>query len=134
MKHMNSSSCSAAKVICRSITLALYLCFSVVSTSLYFFGNIPRLLHITMQTCKRNRTRLALHHLPLCLRHVFGMLNRSQGLGEIAFCAITSNEQVKGFGARLMNYTKVCLTVGCMGVRHRSHTHTHTYTHTYTHT
>eukprot|EP00200_Dunaliella_tertiolecta_P016325 CAMPEP_0202414358 /NCGR_PEP_ID=MMETSP1128-20130828/32540_1 /ASSEMBLY_ACC=CAM_ASM_000463 /TAXON_ID=3047 /ORGANISM="Dunaliella tertiolecta, Strain CCMP1320" /LENGTH=324 /DNA_ID=CAMNT_0049020757 /DNA_START=322 /DNA_END=1296 /DNA_ORIENTATION=+ len=29
-----------------------------------------------------------------------------QGLGEIAFCAITSSEQVKGFGARLMNYTK----------------------------
>lgn len=31
----------------------------------------------------------------------------SQGLGEIAFCAVTSSEQVKGFGTRLMNYTKV---------------------------
>lgn len=31
----------------------------------------------------------------------------AQGLGEIAFCAITSSEQVKGFGTRLMNYTKV---------------------------
>lgn len=30
-----------------------------------------------------------------------------QRFGEIAFCAITSNEQVKGFGTRLMNYTKV---------------------------
>ncbi|GAX80984.1 hypothetical protein CEUSTIGMA_g8419.t1 [Chlamydomonas eustigma] len=29
-----------------------------------------------------------------------------QGLGEIAFCAVTSTEQVKGFGTRLMNHTK----------------------------
>uniref|UniRef100_A0A061RH03 histone acetyltransferase n=1 Tax=Tetraselmis sp. GSL018 TaxID=582737 RepID=A0A061RH03_9CHLO len=29
-----------------------------------------------------------------------------QGFGEIAFCAITATEQVKGFGTRLMNYTK----------------------------
>jgi hypothetical protein len=31
----------------------------------------------------------------------------STGLGEIAFCAVTSSEQVKGFGTRLMNHTKV---------------------------
>ncbi|KAK9861252.1 hypothetical protein WJX84_008428 [Apatococcus fuscideae] len=30
----------------------------------------------------------------------------SQGFGEIAFCAVTAPEQVKGFGARLMNWTK----------------------------
>ncbi|KAK9812998.1 hypothetical protein WJX72_007034 [[Myrmecia] bisecta] len=29
-----------------------------------------------------------------------------QGFAEIAFCAVTANEQVKGFGTRLMNYTK----------------------------
>ncbi|KAL3157908.1 hypothetical protein ABBQ32_012315 [Trebouxia sp. C0010 RCD-2024] len=29
-----------------------------------------------------------------------------QRFGEIAFCAVTANEQVKGFGTRLMNYTK----------------------------
>jgi ribosomal protein S18 acetylase RimI-like enzyme len=29
-----------------------------------------------------------------------------QGFGEIAFCAITSNEQVKGYGTRLMNHLK----------------------------
>lgn len=29
-----------------------------------------------------------------------------QGFGEIAFCAVTANEQVKGFGTRLMNFTK----------------------------
>ncbi len=34
-----------------------------------------------------------------------------QRFGEIAFCAITSNEQVKGFGTRLMNYTKVCVEI-----------------------
>lgn len=32
----------------------------------------------------------------------------AQGFGEIAFCAVTAIEQVKGFGARLMNFTKVC--------------------------
>mmetsp|Transcript_15954 Transcript_15954/g.41384 ORF Transcript_15954/g.41384 Transcript_15954/m.41384 type:complete len:482 (+) Transcript_15954:131-1576(+) len=30
----------------------------------------------------------------------------SQGFGEIAFCAITATEQVKGYGTRLMNFTK----------------------------
>jgi histone acetyltransferase len=29
-----------------------------------------------------------------------------QGFGEIAFCAITGNEQVKGYGTRLMNHLK----------------------------
>ncbi len=29
-----------------------------------------------------------------------------QRFGEIAFCAVTANEQVKGFGTRLMNHTK----------------------------
>ena len=29
-----------------------------------------------------------------------------QGLGEISFCAITADEQVKGFGTRLMNHVK----------------------------
>ena len=33
-------------------------------------------------------------------------LRHAQGFGEIAFCAVTANEQVKGFGTRLMNYTK----------------------------
>ena len=27
-------------------------------------------------------------------------------LGEIAFCAVTASEQVKGYGTRLMNWTK----------------------------
>jgi histone acetyltransferase len=29
-----------------------------------------------------------------------------QGFAEIAFCAITSSEQVKGYGTRLMNHLK----------------------------
>ncbi|KAI7727513.1 hypothetical protein M8C21_003817 [Ambrosia artemisiifolia] len=32
----------------------------------------------------------------------------SQKFGEIAFCAITSDEQVKGYGTRLMNHLKQC--------------------------
>ena len=32
-----------------------------------------------------------------------------QSFGEIAFCAVTASEQVKGFGTRLMNHTKVRL-------------------------
>ena len=54
VKHMNSSSCSATKVMCLFITLALYLCCSVVSPSFYFLGNIPRLLHLIMQTEKNS--------------------------------------------------------------------------------
>lgn len=30
-----------------------------------------------------------------------------QEFAEIAFCAITATEQIKGYGTRLMNYTKV---------------------------
>jgi histone acetyltransferase len=30
----------------------------------------------------------------------------AQNFGEIAFCAITAAEQVKGYGTRLMNWTK----------------------------
>ena len=30
----------------------------------------------------------------------------AQRFGEIAFCAVTALEQVKGFGTRLMNHTK----------------------------
>ena len=32
-----------------------------------------------------------------------------QAFGEIAFCAVSANEQVKGFGSRLMSYTKVII-------------------------
>jgi histone acetyltransferase len=32
--------------------------------------------------------------------------NCSQRFGEIAFCAITADEQVKGYGTRLMNHLK----------------------------
>ena len=66
VKHMNSSSCSAAKVISHFITLALSLCFSVVSPSFYFLGNIPHLLHLTMQTEKN------LSHM---LSHTYTFLN-----------------------------------------------------------
>lgn len=33
-------------------------------------------------------------------------LGTSQKFGEIAFCAITADEQVKGYGTRLMNHLK----------------------------
>jgi histone acetyltransferase len=33
-------------------------------------------------------------------------LGFSQKFGEIAFCAITADEQVKGYGTRLMNHLK----------------------------
>lgn len=45
------------------------------------------------------------------------------GFGEIAFCAVSGTEQVKGFGTRLMNYTKV--REGCeqtdLGLWHPPH-------------
>lgn len=36
----------------------------------------------------------------------FSFGNHSQRFGEIAFCAITADEQVKGYGTRLMNHLK----------------------------
>jgi len=36
----------------------------------------------------------------------FSLPNYSQKFGEIAFCAITADEQVKGYGTRLMNHLK----------------------------
>jgi GNAT superfamily N-acetyltransferase len=47
-----------------------------------------------------------------CLSHTFFYCanfysgNHSQRFGEIAFCAITADEQVKGYGTRLMNHLK----------------------------
>ena len=35
----------------------------------------------------------------------------TQGFTEIVFCAVTSNEQVKGYGTHLMNHLKV--TISC---------------------
>jgi hypothetical protein len=54
-----------------------------------------------------------------------------QRFGEIAFCAVTANEQVKGFGTRLMNHTKARhvrsphgmlqrLFMGCRARRHHA--------------
>lgn len=40
-----------------------------------------------------------------CYQHSFPG-NNSQRFGEIAFCAITADEQVKGYGTRLMNHLK----------------------------
>ncbi len=42
-----------------------------------------------------------------------------QGFGEIAFCAVTAMEQVKGFGTRLMNHTKVLIPDCCPLKQHR---------------
>lgn len=58
-----------------------------------------------------------------------------QHFGEIAFCAVTANEQVKGFGTRLMNYTKVlqckffpsvCPSVQCESLASAPCQYTHT--------
>ncbi|WMV50678.1 hypothetical protein MTR67_044063 [Solanum verrucosum] len=48
------------------------------------------------------------HHEPCCGReglHEKGAMAH-QKFGEIAFCAITADEQVKGYGTRLMNHLK----------------------------
>jgi len=52
VKHMNSSFCSAAKVICQFITLACHFHSCCVSLLFLHLGNVPRLLHLTMQTEK----------------------------------------------------------------------------------
>ena len=47
---------------------------------------------------------LFIPHFFYCANFYFG--NHSQRFGEIAFCAITADEQVKGYGTRLMNHLK----------------------------
>lgn len=46
-----------------------------------------------------------LRYLCVLLR-LLSLKNCSQKFGEIAFCAITADEQVKGYGTRLMNHLK----------------------------
>lgn len=38
--------------------------------------------------------------------NINGFRANSQKFGEIAFCAVTADEQVKGYGTRLMNHLK----------------------------
>jgi N-acetylglutamate synthase-like GNAT family acetyltransferase len=45
-------------------------------------------------------------HLLLFLMTLISLKILSQKFGEIAFCAITADEQVKGYGTRLMNHLK----------------------------
>ena len=53
------------------------------------------------------------HHSMICLKNnavIGGITYRPfwrQNMGEIAFCAVSANEQVKGYGTRLMNHLKV---------------------------
>jgi len=52
------------------------------------------------------------HHSMICLKNdavIGGITYRPfwrQNVGEIAFCAVSANEQVKGYGTRLMNHLK----------------------------
>ena len=52
------------------------------------------------------------HHSMICLKNnlvIAGVTYRPfwpQKMGEIAFCAVSANEQVKGYGTRLMNHLK----------------------------
>ena len=52
------------------------------------------------------------HHSMICLKNdqvIAGVTYRpfwKQKMGEIAFCAVSANEQVKGYGTRLMNHLK----------------------------
>lgn len=47
-----------------------------------------------------------MHYVYLFLLTVLFTVSDSQKFGEIAFCAITADEQVKGYGTRLMNHLK----------------------------
>ena len=44
-------------------------------------------------------------------------ISTGQRLGEIAFCAVSANEQVKGYGARLMNHAKAAAAAATSGKR-----------------
>eukprot|EP00983_Pelagomonas_calceolata_P104234 1159001-Pelagomonas_calceolata.AAC.15 len=77
-------------------------------------GKINFALHFMAGCCTDKLAQTPVCLITICMernhRHEAGspylLYYCTLGLGEIAFCAITSSEQVKGFGARLMNYTK----------------------------
>eukprot|EP00976_Prorocentrum_cordatum_P064091 1177350-Prorocentrum_minimum.AAC.2 len=57
---------------------------------------------ITFRTFKRQVSNMS------CLSGATGKdMRMGQGFAEIAFCAVTATEQVKGYGSRLMNHLKV---------------------------
>jgi histone acetyltransferase len=69
--------------------------------------NMPREYIARLVLDRRHRSVAIIRR---CKAVVGGITYRpfhQQDFGEIAFCAVTANEQVKGFGTRLMNYTKV---------------------------
>ncbi|KAF6148369.1 hypothetical protein GIB67_025588, partial [Kingdonia uniflora] len=60
---------------------------------------------IVLKYCRSHKSVMVIRHNQV----VGGITYRpyiSQKFGEIAFCAITADEQVKGYGTRLMNHLK----------------------------
>ncbi|KAJ6829488.1 histone acetyltransferase GCN5 [Iris pallida] len=67
--------------------------------------NMPKEYIVRLVMDRSHKSMMVIRH-----NHVVGGITyrpyNSQRFGEIAFCAITSDEQVKGYGTRLMNHLK----------------------------
>ncbi|XP_076913345.1 histone acetyltransferase GCN5-like [Bidens hawaiensis] len=67
--------------------------------------NMPKEYIVRLEMDRRHKSVMVIRHNTV----VGGITYRpylSQKFGEIAFCAIAPNEQVKGYGTRLMNHLK----------------------------
>lgn len=69
--------------------------------------NMPKEYIARLVLDRRHRSVAIIRHGGAVLGGITYRPFHQQGFGEIAFCAVTAMEQVKGFGARLMNFTKV---------------------------
>lgn len=75
----------------------------------------PQAVSVTLRLCSSCRSVALLKKNGQVVGGITYRAFPEQAFGEIAFCAITASEQVKGFGTRLMNYAKVrCTAQGTM--------------------
>ncbi|GFR48401.1 hypothetical protein Agub_g10295 [Astrephomene gubernaculifera] len=68
--------------------------------------NMPREYIVRLVMDRRHRSVALLKRNGTVIGGITYRAFHAQGFGEIAFCAVTSHEQVKGYGTRLMNQSK----------------------------
>lgn len=68
--------------------------------------NMPKEYVVRLVMDRRHRSVALVKRSGIVVGGITYRAFHQQAFGEIAFCAVTSNEQVKGYGTRLMNHTK----------------------------
>ena len=125
-----ASSSRKGTALCLVVCLC-HCCFSMLLSSCKLFSQLldsqlqrpSQVVSLVRQAAHRSfrANDTASHLRPSLPAGVTYRPFHGQRFGEIAFCAVSANEQVKGFGTRLMNHTKarrlasVCACCCCLG-------------------